>query len=133
MVPLPSPDNSSADLWQDLNLPQEEFDTVNAVIDSGDVEKEVAVQQALLEENSPYPEVQAAVRNYDEPDLPANTIRAWVIGIILTTVCSSINLLFSLRNPSIIVTTYCVQLVAYPVGLAWDMVGVHLVVFWQPR
>jgi hypothetical protein len=105
-----------------LNLPQDEFDAVNAVIDSGDVEKEVAVQQALLEENSPYPEVRAAVRNYDETDLPCNTIRAWVIGILLTTIASSINLLFSLRNPSIIVTTYCVQLVAYPIGLGWDLV-----------
>ena len=107
---------------QDLNLPQNEYDTINAVIDSGDVEKKVAVEQALLEENSPYPEVRAAVRNYDEPDLPANTIRAWVIGLLLTTIACAINLLFSLRNPSITVTTYCVQLVAYPLGLGWDMV-----------
>lgn len=105
-----------------MNLPQDEYDTVNAVIASGDVEKEVAVEQALLEENSPYPEVRASVRPYDEPDLPANTIRAWVLGMLLTTIASSINMLFSLRNPSIVVTTYCVQLVAYPFGLAWDMV-----------
>lgn len=49
----------------DPNLPIEEMDTVTAVLDSGDVEKEVAIEQALLEENSPYPEVAAAVRNYD--------------------------------------------------------------------
>lgn len=58
-------------------------------------------------------QVRASVRNYDE-DLPCNTIRAWVIGLILTTVGSGINMLFSLRNPSIYITTFVIQLVAYP-------------------
>jgi len=66
-------------------------------------------------------QVRASVRNYDE-DLPCNTIRAWVIGLILTTVGSGINMLFSLRNPSIYITTFVVQLVAYPIGLGWDLV-----------
>jgi hypothetical protein len=61
------------------------------------------------------------VRNYDE-DMPANTIRAWTIGLILCTVGSAINMLFSLRNPSVSVTTYVIQLVAYPIGLLWDLV-----------
>jgi hypothetical protein len=50
----------------DPNLPIEQYIGVNAVLEAGDVEKEVAVEQALLEENSPYPEVVSAVRNYDE-------------------------------------------------------------------
>lgn len=81
----------------------------------------VAVEHALLEENSPYPEVCAAVRNYDE-EMPANTIRAWVIGMLLTTIAVSMNMLFSLRNPSISITTYVVQLVAYPLGKGWHKV-----------
>lgn len=55
-------------------------------------------------------------------DLPANTVRAWVIGLLLCTIGSAINMLFSLRNPSVTINTYVVQLVAYPVGLAWDLV-----------
>lgn len=106
-----------------MHLPQEDLDKVNISLESGDVEKEVAVEQALLEDNSPYPEVRAAVRNYDETELPVNTIRAWVIGLFLTTVASAINLLFSLRNPSIIVTTYVIQLIAYPLGRGWDRVS----------
>lgn len=31
-------------------------------------------------------------------------------------------MLFSLKNPSITITTYVIQLVAYPIGLLWDMV-----------
>jgi hypothetical protein len=105
----------------DLHLPQAQLDGVSAAIESGDIEKEVAIEHALLEEDSPYPEVRAAVRNYDE-DQPANTIRAWVIGMLLTTVACSINMLFSLRNPSIQITTYVIQLVAYPLGIGWDMI-----------
>lgn len=64
--------------------------------------------------------VRTAVRNYDV-DLPANTIRAWVIGLILCTVGSAVNMLFSLRNPSITITTYVIQLIAYPIGRGWDV------------
>lgn len=31
-------------------------------------------------------------------------------------------MLFSLRNPSITITTYVIQLVAYPIGLGWDLI-----------
>jgi hypothetical protein len=102
-------------------LPQSQLDTVTAVLESGDIEKEVAVEHALLEENSPYPEVQSAVRNYDE-EAPCNTIRAWTIGLVLTTLACSVNMLFSLRNPSISITTFVVQLVAYPIGRGWDLI-----------
>lgn len=49
--------------------------------------------------------------------MPANTIRAWVIGMIATTIVSAVNLLFSLRNPSISIYVYVVQLLAYPIGV----------------
>ena len=51
----------------------------------------------LIENNSPYPEVRAAVRNWDE-DMPSNTLRAWVIGMLMVTLGSAMNMLFSLRN-----------------------------------
>lgn len=88
----------------DPNLPIEELDEGDEVVD----EKGAQVGEGLVGEgeDSPYPEVRAAVRNYDVEDMPANTVRAWVIGMVLTTVGSGINCLFSLRNPSIALTTY---------------------------
>jgi hypothetical protein len=68
----------------------------------GDVE-EIATKRELLEDNSPYPEVRASVRNTDQ-DLSCNTIISWVIGMILTIIGSGINTLFSLRNPSIYIS-----------------------------
>lgn len=61
------------------------------------------------------------MHNYDE-DLPANTIRAWVIGMLMTTLFSGLNCLFSLRSPSITVTSIVAQLLAYPIGLGWSYI-----------
>lgn len=41
----------------DPNLPLEELDQVNNALETGDPEKELAVERALVEDNSPYPEV----------------------------------------------------------------------------
>ena len=36
----------------------------------------------ITEDDSPYPEVRSAVANTDDPAIPVNTIRAWVLGLI---------------------------------------------------
>lgn len=38
---------------------------------------------AVDEEDSPFPEVRASVSNVDDPEMPAMTIRMWVIGLLL--------------------------------------------------
>lgn len=41
---------------------------------------------------------------------------------MLTTIGAGINCLFSLRNPSIAITTFAVQLIAFPLGRGWDLI-----------
>ena len=65
----------------DPNLPREAVEAIDQAYQTGDLEKKAVLEHTLLEEDSPYPEVRAAVRNYDE-DVPANTVRAWVIGMM---------------------------------------------------
>lgn len=55
---------------------------------------------------------------YDE-DVPVDTARAWVLGMLLTTIASGLNALFALRQPAITITSLTVQLVAYPLGVGW--------------
>jgi len=38
--------------------------------------------RSVAEDDSPYPEVRSAVANTDDPDIPVNTLRAWVLGLI---------------------------------------------------
>ncbi|KAI8822241.1 OPT oligopeptide transporter protein-domain-containing protein [Fimicolochytrium jonesii] len=103
----------------DPTIPQAKRDAVLAALGKSEFEEEEAYDPAL-EEDSPYPEVRAAVRNYDDVDMPANTVRAWVLGFILTTLASGLNMLFSLREPSITITAIVIQLVAFPLGVIWE-------------
>ncbi|WPH02280.1 Hypothetical protein R9X50_00513600 [Acrodontium crateriforme] len=104
-----------ADHAFDPNLPDSAWDAVNDVTREHDAKGEAILVDELIED-SPYPEVRAVVRNYDE-DVPASTFRAWFIGMLMTTVISGVNALFYLRYPSIVVTSYVVQLISYPMGL----------------
>ncbi|ETS05610.1 small oligopeptide transporter [Trichoderma reesei RUT C-30] len=70
------------------------------------------------EENSPYPEVRAAVHNYDE-DVPCSTVRAWTIGLSLVIIGASMNTIFSLRRPTISIGPLVAQIIAWPIGHGW--------------
>ncbi|KAL1843811.1 hypothetical protein VTJ49DRAFT_7521 [Mycothermus thermophilus] len=70
-------------------------------------------------EDSPYPEVRAAVHPYDDPSLPCNTLRAWSIGLSLIFLGASMNTLFSLRSPNISLGALIAQIIAWPIGRGW--------------
>ncbi|WZH44895.1 OPT oligopeptide transporter protein-domain-containing protein [Fusarium acuminatum] len=110
---------SEYELLMDPNLPQEYETRRKGSGESGDdaalINQDEDDEQ---EENSPYPEVRAAVRNFDE-DLPCNTVRAWTIGMLLVVVGASMNTLFSLRQPSISIGPLIAQIVAWPMGHGW--------------
>ena len=67
-------------------------------------------------DNSPFPEVRANVPNTDDPDLPVNTFRMWLLGVVFTMLGAGINQFFSMRYPSVTITSLVAQLIAYPVG-----------------
>jgi hypothetical protein len=56
----------------------------NAVLDDHDAEKILPYEA----DDSPFPEVRAVVRPVDDVELPLNTIRMWIIGILFTIVCA---------------------------------------------
>ncbi|KAF5384585.1 hypothetical protein D9757_007479 [Collybiopsis confluens] len=64
-----------------------------------------AFEADILEEDSPYAEVRSAVANFDDPDMPVNTIRAWTLGVIWTIVLAGINQLIVYRFPSIFISS----------------------------
>ncbi|KAF4981922.1 hypothetical protein FZEAL_2354 [Fusarium zealandicum] len=111
---------SEYELLLDPNLPPE-YETRRKG-STGDSDDETALikdhDEDREEEDSPYPEVRAAVRNYDE-DLPCNTVRAWTIGLVLVVVGASMNTLFSLRQPSIGIGALIAQIIAWPIGHGW--------------
>ncbi|KAH7105168.1 OPT oligopeptide transporter [Auriculariales sp. MPI-PUGE-AT-0066] len=80
------------------------------------VYQEMRVEAALILFNSPYAEVRATVDNHDDPTIPANTFRAWVIGLVFVAAGAFINQFFSVRTPSISVGSNVAQVLAFPAG-----------------
>lgn len=72
-----------------------------------------------VEDDSPYPEVRAAVPSTDDFEMPQATIRGWTLGLILTTIGSAMNMYFSLHAPTITITTMVTSILAYPMGRFW--------------
>ncbi|KAI9166700.1 Sexual differentiation process protein isp4 [Paramyrothecium foliicola] len=103
---------SEYELLMDPNLP--DVDLNGSPLD----DDEAAVKRHAVGEDSPYPEVCAAVPNTDE-DLPCNTVRAWTIGLALVVLGASMNTIFSLRSPSISIGPLIAQIIAWPMGHGW--------------
>ncbi|THC93217.1 hypothetical protein EYZ11_007299 [Aspergillus tanneri] len=103
----------------DPNLPQENIDAIEAS-KSEDQEKAAEVDKPVLDD-SPYESVRAAVRNTDNGEV-ANTVRAWVLGMIFVTLGSGLNMFLSMRNPAISFPAIVVQLLVYPFGCLWARV-----------
>lgn len=80
----------------DPNLPQAEIDALHHAAKTGDTEsvREVA---GTFAEDSPYEEVRAAVRNTDDESV-ANTVRAWILGMIAVTIGAGLNMFLSMRS-----------------------------------
>lgn len=104
----------------DPNLPDGVFEEIDDALQTSDKSEQEGVTHELTD-NSPYPEVRSAVPNYDEGG-HSNTFRAWAIGLLLSTIGSALNMLFSMRKPYIVIPSYVAQVVAFPIGRAWDKV-----------
>lgn len=62
--------------------------------------------------------VEAGVRAEDGEE-PANTLRAWILGLFFVTIASGVNMLLSMRSPAISIPVVVIQLLVYPVGCFW--------------
>lgn len=80
-----------------------------------------ASPRSSFDEDSPYPEVRAAVSNLDDPDMPTLTFRVFFIGILMTVIRAALNTFFRLRPPAPYIAPTVVCFFAYPFGqlLAW--------------
>lgn len=81
---------------------------------------EVRLEAALVAFHSPYPEVRAVVDPYDDPTIPVETLRVYVIALLWTLVGSLINNFFVHRLPSISLGASTVQLLLLPTGRLWE-------------
>lgn len=101
----------------DPNLPQEKLDFLNKALQDGDA-VEIIEAETLFTDDSPYLEVRSAVRSTDGGEV-ANTVRAWILGMLFVTLGSGLNMFLSMRSPAINFPSLVVQLLVYPIGCLW--------------
>jgi hypothetical protein len=82
-----------------------------------DVENDYAAEPK--EQQSEFIEVRAAVDIGDDVNMPAETFRAYTIGLTFTLLGSVVSNLTHLRAEPLIVDPVIVQLISYPVGRFW--------------
>ncbi|EME38617.1 hypothetical protein DOTSEDRAFT_91998 [Dothistroma septosporum NZE10] len=71
----------------------------------------------IEEDTSPYPEVRAVVPETDDPDMPVNTLRMWLLGTVWVLIGAGVNQFFSLRYPAVHIVSIVSELLAYPMGV----------------
>ncbi|KIR43930.1 OPT family small oligopeptide transporter [Cryptococcus deuterogattii 99/473] len=71
-------------------------------------------------DQSPFPEVAACVPNTDDPSIPCNTVRAWILLTVFVILFAGINQFFGLRYPSLTIGYVVCQLLVFPIGRAWE-------------
>jgi hypothetical protein len=117
----PYEEGEEYEMLLDPNLPEEQERRFHELELDDPLDGESNLKELDDTENSPYPEVRAAVHNYDE-DMPCNTVRAWTIGLFLVVIGASMNTLFSLRSPSIGLGALIAQIIAWPIGQGWEKI-----------
>lgn len=86
-----------------------------------DWELELKIEAALIAYHLPYPEVRLVTDPFDDPSIPCETVRVYVLGILWTAVGAFINQFFSERQPSITLSAAVVQLLLFPSGTLLSM------------
>ncbi|KAF7525202.1 hypothetical protein G7054_g11180 [Neopestalotiopsis clavispora] len=117
----PYEEGEEYEMLLDPNLPEEQERRFHELELDDPLDGESNLKELDDTEDSPYPEVRAAVHNYDE-DMPCNTVRAWTIGLFLVVIGASMNTLFSLRSPSIGLGALIAQIIAWPIGQGWEKI-----------
>lgn len=82
-----------------------------------DWQLQVKTEAGIIAYHSPYPEVRSVTDPYDDPSLPVETLRVYILGIIWTAIGAFINQFFAERQPGIPLSAPVVQLFLYPSGL----------------
>ena len=87
-----------------------------------DWELQVKLEAVLIAYWSPYPQVRGVTDPYDDPTIPVETVRVYIVAIIWTAIGAVINQFFSERQPSIGLGMSVVQVFLYPTGLICEWI-----------
>lgn len=114
---------SSTDSEKAFPVDQKDASDIEGIttFDDPNIDRE-HILEGIQEDDSPYPEVRSAVANTDDPNIPVSTLRAYVMGILWVVIIAGLNQFFFFRYPSVTISGFIAQLLAFPLGRAWAKV-----------
>lgn len=109
----------------DPNFPGYKLDFIKELLDPpkhSDMYQETRIRNmkmeaALIYYHSPYLEVRAVADPFDDPSIPVETFRAYLLGLIGVIVATGVNQFFEPRMPAIAIPAPLLQLLVYPCGM----------------
>ncbi|KAK9452716.1 OPT oligopeptide transporter protein-domain-containing protein [Dipodascopsis uninucleata] len=108
----------------DINFPSETLSRLHLLVEGEEAygqsteiyNLDLRMEAALMKYHSPYPEVRSVCSPTDDPSIPVETFRAYVIGISWVIIGSFVNQLLYFRQPHFTLTSQVVQILLLPCG-----------------
>lgn len=82
-----------------------------------DWELQAKTEAGIIAYWSPYPEIRSVTDPYDDPNMPIETLRVYIVGLVWTCIGCFINTYFQDRQPAITLDPSVAQLFMYPSGV----------------
>jgi OPT family small oligopeptide transporter len=109
----------------DWNFPPRTMDKLKMIVrgpEASGLDKlsysvDLRMQACLLVYSSPYPEVRSIMDYNDDPTTPVETFRAYLLGLVWTTIGAGVNTFFNSRFPGISISGSVIQIFVYPCGM----------------
>ncbi|KAK9381294.1 OPT oligopeptide transporter protein-domain-containing protein [Kockiozyma suomiensis] len=115
--------------YGDVNFDDKTYERIKLLVEGpeaygGDIESyelDARLEAVVIHYHSPYPEVRAVTDPFDDPTIPVETIRAYLIGSFWVAVGSFINEFFTFRQPTLSLKSTVIQLLVFPTGKAFQL------------
>ncbi|KAK7203601.1 putative oligopeptide transporter [Myxozyma melibiosi] len=112
--------------YGDVNFEDSTYEKIKLLVEGPEAygtdyetyELDARLEATVIHFHSPYPEVRAVTDPFDDPTIPVETIRAYVIGAAWVGVGAFINEFFTFRQPALSLKSTVIQLLLFPTGKA---------------
>ncbi|KAK9360818.1 OPT oligopeptide transporter protein-domain-containing protein [Lipomyces starkeyi] len=112
----------------DVNFPAKSMRKIQSLLageeayglDHESFELDMRLEACLIKYHSPYPEVRAVCKPVDDPTIPVETLRAYIIGSFWVFCAAFINQFFDLRQPRLFLNSTVLQILIYPTGRLFE-------------
>ncbi|KAK9478020.1 OPT oligopeptide transporter protein-domain-containing protein [Lipomyces japonicus] len=108
----------------DINYPEKSLHKIQLLIQGEEAygqgpalyDLDLRLEAALIKFHSPYPEVRSVCSPTDDPTIPVETLRAYLIGFFWVAVGSFVNQILLFRQPSFSLSSQVIQILSVPCG-----------------